>query len=160
NILVARLPLPRGRYDTAAEKQQFYRPLLARLQALPGVMSVTTVSSLPGFGGARAEVDIPSHTHTERWDAILSLCSEGYFQTAGSRLLRGRLLNETDVNGARKVIVVSQEFVKRYLGETDPIGQLVKFKRFVPPPDDPAFEIVGVVADTKNVGPLQPTTPE
>lgn len=173
NILVARLPLPRGQYGTAPEKQRYFSQLLTRLQVLPGVVSATTVNTLPAFGGPRLEVDVPGQTHTERWEALMSLCSEGYFQTLGSRLLRGRLLTEADINGARKVVVVNQEFVKRYLGQTDPIGQLAKFKRLIPapapaagaprpvaPPEEPPLEIIGVVTDTKNRGPQQATSPE
>jgi putative ABC transport system permease protein len=36
HILVARLPLPKGQYETAQKKQNFFQPLLARLAALPG----------------------------------------------------------------------------------------------------------------------------
>ena len=39
NILVARLPLPREQYTTAAAKQQFFEALLPRLHALPGVVA-------------------------------------------------------------------------------------------------------------------------
>src|SRR5262249_45012776 len=38
NILVARLPMPRGRYVTAADKQKFFGQLLPRLKTLPGVV--------------------------------------------------------------------------------------------------------------------------
>src|SRR5213075_2249755 len=38
NILVARLPFPRGQYKTAPDKQRFYRQLLLRLHGIPGVV--------------------------------------------------------------------------------------------------------------------------
>jgi len=44
------------------------------------------------------------------------LCSEGYFPTIGLRLVRGRLLREEDMNGARKMAVVNQTLVKKYFG--------------------------------------------
>ena len=53
NILVARLPLPRGQYKTAAAKQHFFRQLLQRLHALPGVVAATETSTLPPYGGIR-----------------------------------------------------------------------------------------------------------
>lgn len=174
HLLVSRIPLPRGQYQTAAEKQLYFTQLVARMSALPGVTAAATVTSWPAFGGPRAEVDVPGQTHTERWDALMSLCSEGYFPTVGSRLIRGRLITEAEVSDARKVAVVNQEFVKRYLGKNDPVGQIVKFKRLIPPPtptappavsssnppDDPAFEVIGVIADTKNRGPQEATIPE
>ncbi|HUR57447.1 MAG TPA: ADOP family duplicated permease, partial [Opitutaceae bacterium] len=164
NVLVARLPLPRGQYQDGAKKVQFFRQLLPRLQALPGVTAVTTVSSLPPFGGGRSEIDIPGKERTaERWESMFDLCSEGYFQTLGLRLLRGRLLSEQDVNDARKVIVVNQAFVNRYFGREDPIGRQINFKRLEALPEGkvehPVFEIIGVVSDAKNRGIEEPVFP-
>jgi putative ABC transport system permease protein len=164
NILVARLPLPRGQYKTAPEKQRFFRQVIQRVQALPGVVVATETSTLPPYGGIRSEIDITGKTHSEKWDAIFQLCSEGYFQTLGLRTLRGRLLSEVEVNDARKVAVINQTMVNKFFGKDDPIGQRVKLKFLetfaearVP---DPVFEIVGVVADAKNQGIQEPTFPE
>src|SRR5437660_8646469 len=49
NLLFTRLPLPKGQYKTAAAKQRFFRQLLPRLQALPGVVATTETTSLPPF---------------------------------------------------------------------------------------------------------------
>ena len=51
HVLVARLPLPQDRYKTAEQLAGFYRPLLARLRALPGAGDATETSTLPPFGG-------------------------------------------------------------------------------------------------------------
>ena len=89
NILVARLPLPRAQYKTAAAKQQFFEALLPRLHALPGVVAATETSTLPPYGGIGTDIDIPGKTHTERWEAIYQLCSDGYFRTLGLKILAG-----------------------------------------------------------------------
>src|SRR5258707_7182749 len=68
NILVARIPLPRGQYATAAAKQQFFRSLLERVSGLPGVVSATEASTLPPYGGIRTELEISGKTHTEKWE--------------------------------------------------------------------------------------------
>ena len=67
NILVARLPLPREQYKTAASKQQFFEALLQRLHALPGVIAAAEKSTLPPYGGINTDIDIPGKTHSERW---------------------------------------------------------------------------------------------
>ena len=125
NILVARLPLPRGQYDTAAAKQQFFQKLLPRLKALPGVVDATETSTLPPYGGIGSEIEIPGKTLTERWDAIFQLCSEGSANPLGLRLLRGRFLSEVEVNAARRVAVVNQTFVNKHFGggSNRPAGQ-------------------------------------
>jgi predicted permease len=87
---------------------------------------------------------------------MFDLCSEGYFTTLRMKLLRGRLLSGDDVAQARRVAVVNRAFVDKYLGTADPLGRSVRFKLLetVKPGaiENAVFEIVGVVADTKNRG--------
>ena len=165
NVLSARLPLPREQYKTAAAKQQFFQALLPRLHALPGVVAATETSTLPPYGGIGTEIDITGKTHSERWDAIFQLCSEGYIPTLGLKVLRGRGLSATEVSTARKVAVVNQTFVDKYLGVDDPIGRQVRIKQLEKLPDgnaveNPVFEIVGVFSDARNQGIVDPTRPE
>jgi putative ABC transport system permease protein len=164
NILVARLPLPKEQYKTAAAKQHFFRELLQRLSALPGVVAATETSTLPPYGGIPSEVDVPGKTHADKWNAIFQLCSEGYFPTVGIRMLRGRPLSDADVNDARKVAVVNQTLVKKYFGQEDPIGRQIKLSMLEtvpdPPVKNPVFEIIGVVTDVKNQGIQEPPNPE
>jgi putative ABC transport system permease protein len=164
NVLSARLPLPRGQYNTAEAKHRFFRQLLQRVEALPGVVAASETSTLPPYGGIGTEIDIPGKTHTERWEAIFQLCSEGYFPTLGLQLQRGRLLTDVEVNDARKVAVVNQTLVTKYFPQEDPIGQRIKLNMLENFPEspvpDPVFEIVGVVADAKNSGIRDPVRPE
>ena len=128
NILVARVPFPGEHYKTAEAKQDFFRRLLPRLRALPGVAAVSEATSFPPFGGIRSEVDIPGKTHTENWNSILQLVSEDYFRVLELKLLRGRLLTITDVDGARKMAVINQTLARKYFGTDDPIGRQIRFK--------------------------------
>lgn len=164
NILVARLPLPREQYKTAAAKQHFFREVLRRLSVLPGVVAATETSTLPPYGGIPSDVEVPGKTHSEKWKAIFQLCSEGYFPTVGIRMLRGRPLSEADVNDARKVAVVNQTLVRKYFGKEDPIGRQIKLSMLEtvpqPPVKNPMFEIIGVVTDVKNQGIQEPPNPE
>lgn len=164
NILVVRLPLPNGPYRSAAAKHQFFRTLLPRLSALPGVVSVTETTGLPPYGGITSEVQIPGSTHNERWTSLVQLVSEGYFQTLGLRLIRGRLLSDSEVNDGRKVAVVNQTLVSRYFGAGNPLGQSVRFTLLENLPEqpvaNPVFEIVGVISDAKNRGIQESPMPE
>ena len=164
NILAARIPLPKGQYQTASEKQQLFSQLLARVHALPGVVAAAAVSSLPPYGGIRTDIDILGQAQTEKRQSLYQLVSEGYLSTLGMRVQRGRWLTDTDVSGARKVAVVNQLFVEKFLAGEDPIGRQVKLKNLATIPDakvdDPTFEIVGVVADLKNQGLQDPAIPE
>jgi putative ABC transport system permease protein len=165
NILVARLPLPRGQYDTAEAKERFFEALLPRLHALPGVVAATETSTLPPYGGIRSEVDILGKPQAEKRFALFQLVSEGYFPTLGLRLIRGRMLSRDEVSGGRRVAVVNQTLLNKFFGGEDPIGQRIKFNMLqtLPGPgrvEDPTFEIVGVISDAKNQGIQDPPMPE
>ena len=163
HVLVARLPLPQERYKTAKEVTGFFRPLLARLNALPGVVEATVTSTLPPYRGIPSEIEIPGKTHPEKWDAIFQLSSEGYFRVLKMQLLEGRPFTEAEVNNMRKVAVVNQTFAHRYLAGEDPIGRqvrIVDLENFPDPVHEPSFEVVGVVSDAMNDGVHRPIRPE
>jgi putative ABC transport system permease protein len=163
HILVARLPLPVDRYKTAEQVTGFYRPLLLRLKALPGILEAAETSALPPYGGIHSDIEISGITHSEKWSALFQLCSEGYFGVTKIQFLDGRSFTEAEVNGARKLAVVNQTFVKKYLANENPIGRQVRIGQLAEFEDavkEPVFEIIGLVADAKNKGLQDPPDPE
>jgi putative ABC transport system permease protein len=163
HIFVARISLPEGRYKTATQLTGFYRPLLTRLKHLPGVLEATETSTLPPYGGIPSDIEIPGKSHSEKWDTLFQLCSEGYFPVLRLQFFQGRPFTEAEVNDARKLVVVNQTFVKKYFAGDNPMGQHVRLKQletFPDPVQEPVFEIVGVVADAKNQGLEDPVRPE
>jgi putative ABC transport system permease protein len=163
HVLVARLPLPVDRYKTAAQVTGFYRPLLQRLKALPGVVEATETSTLPPYGGIPSDIEIPGKTHADKWNAMFQLCSEGYFPVLKIQFVDGRPFTEAEVNGAQKLAVVNQTFVRKYLGNDNPIGKQIRIaqlEQFEDPVREPVFQIIGVVAVVKNRGLQEPIEPE
>src|SRR5262245_45917012 len=164
NILFARLPFPRGQYATAAEKQRFYEQLLPRLRALPGVAAAAETTSLPPYGGIDSAIDIVGETRAQNWRATLQPWSEDSFSTLQLRTILGRTLSETEVHGARKVAVVNQTFVNKFLGNEYPIGRMIKINMLESMPDspvkDPVFEVIGVISDARNQGIQDAPAPE
>jgi len=98
---------------------------------------------------------IPGKPHANPWETQLEMCSDGYFQTLGLPLLRGRLFSEEDVSAARDVVVVNEAFSRQYFRNEDPLGRKVRLDIFDKPyfaavaPHDAYFEIVGIVRDFK-----------
>jgi putative ABC transport system permease protein len=163
HVLVARLPLPLDRYKTADQVTGFYRPLLQRLKALPGVVEATETSTLPPYGGIPSDIEIPGKTHAEKWNAMFQLVSEGYFPVLKIQFVDGRGFTEAEVNGGRKLAVVNQTFVKKYLGNENALGRQVRIAQLAEFDDavkEPVFEIIGLVADAKNRGLQDPPEPE
>jgi putative ABC transport system permease protein len=163
NILVARIAFPNGQYKTAASKQAFFRQILPRIAALPGVTNVTESMTLPVEGGANTEITVPGETHSDTWTSNAELVSEDYFATIGQPLVRGRLLTAADVDSARKVALVNKRFVHDFFHDQDPIGHTVKFNvldRIPDAPHDAYFEIIGIVGDVRNGGMESDIKPE
>ena len=163
HILVARLPLPKDRYKTSDQITNFYKPLLQRIKALPGVVDATETSTLPPYGGIPSDLDVAGKTHADKWEGLFQLCSESYFPTLRIQFVDGRAFTESEVNGKRKLAIVNQLFARRYMGNDNPIGQRVHImglETFPDPVPEAWFEIVGVVEDVKNNGLQDPIRPE
>jgi len=163
-ILYARVTPPGEDHLEAAEKNQaFFEQVLQRTKALPGVISATESLGLPPLGGTGSDITVLGKPPAPHWESMMELCGESYFQILGIRLLRGRLISETDIGSARHVAVVNEAFATTYFGSEDSLGQKIKFNVFDQlkgTPHDAYFEVVGVVADFRNRGLLEPSTPE
>jgi putative ABC transport system permease protein len=151
--------LPEERYKTVEQVSAFYRPLLERLKALPGVVDTATSTSLPPFNFTESKIEIAGKSHREDWQSLFQNVSEEYFRTLGIDFKQGRGFNQGEVNGARRLVVVNQTFVRKYLGNENPIGQHVRLTN-LQGVADPSFEIIGVVADVANRGLQAPIEPE
>jgi predicted permease len=90
-----------------------------------------------------------------KMNASYSFVSPRFFEAVGTRVLQGRTFTDEDTTTSRHVAVVNQTFVKKFLDGKQPIGVL-----FGPDPRiSTAYEIVGVVDDSKYGDPSQPTRP-
>jgi putative ABC transport system permease protein len=163
-ILYARVtPAGEGHLEAAEKNQVFFEQVLQRTKALPGVISATESLGLPPLGGSGSDITVLGKPPAPHWESMMELCGEPYFQILGIRLLRGRLISETDVGSALHVAVVNEAFATTYFGSEDPLGQKIKFNVFDQlkgTPHDAYFEVVGVVADFRNRGLPEPPTPE
>jgi putative ABC transport system permease protein len=149
------LLLPPDRYQTAEQVSAFFRPVLARVKAIPGVMDAAESSAVPPESGQDTKIEISGKSPAEPWHAQVQTVSEAYFRVLRIPLERGRALTEAEINDARRVAVVNRKFVSTYLSGEDPIGRQVKLLGFGSAADslrEPSFEIVGVVGDVANQG--------
>jgi putative ABC transport system permease protein len=159
HVLSMAIPLPDQRYAKAEQKARFFRDLMARIEALPGVVSAAEISNLPVYGGIPSALEIGGKAPENGRDALFHLISERYFETLRVRLLQGRNLTAAEVVAARNVAVISETFARENFGSENPLGRQLKFTFLEQTPNpvkDPWFQIVGVVADVKNQGLQQP----
>jgi predicted permease len=156
NFLEGAVTLPEERYKTAEQRKQFCLELLRRVRALPGVISAT-VNSIGSAGeGALLPMEIAGKPSAGRRSASLAFSDDHFFETMGIQLLQGRTISEEDMVHARKVAVINRALATKYFGGENPLGRQIKLLPAMnigdwpPPALQVWFEVVGVVADTRN----------
>ena len=153
HVFKTTLLLPPDRYKTAEQVSAFVRPVLARVNAIPGVTDAAESSSVPPNNSLDSKVEISGKPPEKQWRAQVQSVSETYFRALRIPFEMGRGFTEAEISGARKVAVVNRKFVSTYLSGEDPIGRRVKLVELESDADSlPSFEIVGVVDDVSNQG--------
>ena len=143
----------RGESDLAAAKREvFYRQLLDKITALPGVTSAGAINHLPLAGDLWDRwlhiEGRPVVKPDDGFGAIYRVCRPGYFPTMGISLERGRDFTEQDKSDTPGVMVINEQLARRAVaGVEDPVGRRVTL-------DDAGvnakwFTIVGVVKNVK-----------
>lgn len=112
--------------------------------------------ALHGAGSGRAapvdcvrQLEVAGHAEPGAAQALFRQVTAGYFPALRVKFRQGRPLSEADVTDARRVAVVNEAFVRKYLLDDQPIGQRVRLASLEPAADpgrDPGFEIVGSAA--------------
>jgi predicted permease len=158
-VVAADISLPDA-YDAPSKRAEFFRQLMTRVEALPGVSSVAVSQSVPLSGeeqGAQFMIAGRQPQHGgEKHGAIYHRVSSQYLDVMGIRLLKGRGLTERDTAGAPGVAMINEAAARKYFPGEEPIGKQIILDRTPPR----AFEIVGVVADLRYVTPALEPFPE
>ncbi len=150
-VLTASVTLPQARYANPEQRVEFFRALMERVNAVPGVQAAGVTSSLP-FGGVNSGQVLlaegaPPPRPGEMPILYYRYVTPGYFRAMRVPLLRGRLLEDSD-NGRVPVAVINETLAKRFWPDKDPIG-----KRFGNGRD--WITVVGVVSDVKHMSLLK-----
>ena len=162
-LLTVSLSLPQTVYDSENKRSQFFDRLLGNLRALPGVTQAAVGIGAP-FSGDNWDTSFhvtgtPPEAPGTQPETTLQLVSPGYFQAMGIPLRRGRDFDSRDAFGQPGVIVIDEEFAKRYFAGQDPIGQHIDDNSVDPGPNAPPLTIIGVAGhvrhDTPDEGSLQ-----
>ncbi len=130
-VLTFRVSLPRSKYPKPAQTNAFYKDLLQRLNALPGVQTAGTINHSPLQGhGMIAFMGIEGNAPLDRKkDPAIGIGAvDGeYFKTLRIPLVGGRQYDARDGADGPKVAIVNQVFAKRFLPGGDAVGKRVTF---------------------------------
>jgi predicted permease len=101
-------------------------------------------------------IHIEGHSPDEQIGSSFDRIGPHYFETIGTRMLRGRSIGEEDTPTSRQVAVVNEAFVRKFFRKEDPMGKHFGFGDARNAGD---FEIVGIVQDAKYQDVREPAYP-
>ena len=159
NVLSMQIWLPESHHPGTAQTREFFRQVIERMRALPGVESAGAINFLPLTSWTDfANFDIagrPSPPPRQEFVAHYCIIDSRYFQTMQVPLIRGRYFTGTDNQGGQGVAIVNQALARQYWASQDVIGQRVRIHLqesksvpWRPGASDAWLTIVGIVADT------------
>ena len=142
------------RSDGAPQSVEPYHPFFelasARLAGMPTVERVAVVYTPPFEGwGWSALWRLPGETRYRNVRTYLNVIGPEYFETAGTRLLRGRTIQPSDALGGELVAVVNDALARHVADDGNAVGRCVEiwspgFDRV------PCVHIVGVVESQRD----------
>jgi len=160
HVLTLSVTTSSARYPNQTAARAFLEPVLAAIDAIPGVEAAGAINLIPyvnwGWNSNIRYEGRPGNEPT-RWPLVEQRAvTPGFFAVTKQRLMSGRLLGpgDDDRPTAQQVVVVNEALAKRDFNGADPVG-----RRFYT--GDTSFAtIVGVVSDIRNVGPISDPQPE
>lgn len=158
--LTMQVSLATARYEEG-EQIPFYEELVERIGALPGVTAVGGINILPlteNYDSSGFQIDdrpLPplGQGPSEQVRSVMP----GYFDAMGIPLIRGRLFDRRDFEGAPRVVVISQSMAGKFWPGEDALGKRITYNRGLPEDDQQdvggpgSREVIGIVGDVKHL---------
>jgi putative ABC transport system permease protein len=166
--LMVSVQLSPKQYTTIEQRNIFSQNLLEQVKNLPGVQAVTIGNGGMPFGGPRSSFSIEGLPPSPSQQLTIGLISADYPQTLGIPLRRGRALTDQDVTRGDRFALINETAAKLWPAGQDPIGKHVTVEVLaktgarqvlVPAGGTGDVTIVGILADTRNAGLRDATTP-
>jgi putative ABC transport system permease protein len=153
-VLTLRTSLRGEEFATPASRLGHFEELKRRLEAIPGIASVSATSFEPPFpaagvfGGVRISIPGVADDAASATSAVPSIVMPDFFSTLGVPVIKGRGVTADDGPDSRRIAVISQAMADKYFPGVDPIGRAFSFHG----PKAAPMEIVGVVGDVMSAG--------
>jgi predicted permease len=156
------------KYATYDQRVNLMREVLARVKTLPGVTAAAIGNGGFPFGGWRSTFAIDGKPADDSQFLFGSMVSDGYAKTLGVAVRAGREITEQEIAHGDHVGMINETLARMWPAGENPIGRRLRVDALgkaipasPPPPGtlDPYITVVGVLADTRNAGLREPTTP-
>jgi len=156
-MLTLQFALPAQRYKSPAQIAGFYRDLLDRARAVPGVAAAGLVTVAPLRGHWMDNTFVidgrPPLPAGQFLDAVVRAADPDYFKAAGIRLKRGRVFTSAEWLKAADKAVITESMAAAFFPNEEPLGKRIHIS------DRDIYEIVGIVGDARQnlASPAEPT---
>ena len=159
HVLITEIPFSGHQYPEQVQRTVLQN-LLERVSTLPGVLSAALADALPPQSYAlsmtlRVEGEPKGPRNDPSLDVAVRAVTPTYFAVLGIPLKSGRWFDNHDTSKNPDVALVNEALVRRFFGSRNPVGQ-----RISGVVNDEWRTIIGVVADVKNQGLVEPVQPE
>jgi len=160
-VLTMRTVLPRSKYKEHPQRHAFYKQVLDRVEHLPGVTSAGYTTSVPlsWKGGTSGFVPegIASPIAGMAYDANHREVSANYLQAMNIPLRQGRYFDERDNETSMRVAIINETMARQYWPGENALGRRFNIGD---PNDGEWMQIVGIVADVRQMGLDEPVKAE
>lgn len=152
-VLTMQLRLTGPRYSEPGPRREFYRQLVERLEARPGVIAASAVLIRPLEGAVGWEASYGSEAQSadearQNPPANLEVIMPDYFRTFGIPLMAGRPFSSDDKLEAERVVILSESMARELFGSAvDAVGKRLKLDPSSA--QEPWRSVVGVAADVR-----------
>ena len=151
-VMLVSLPLPQSTYPDGTRQTAFYQRVLEGIQQRGEIQSAAILFPNP-IAGANAGGSVtidgrPIPPRKDRPFTAIASVSDDYFRTLGIAMIQGRTFSPQDKDKAPAVAIVNATFARKHLAGLHAIGARVRFGES----DEDWISIVGVVADSRNLG--------
>jgi len=147
NVLLVSVDVRRG-YDRE-KGRAYFRNVLERIRALPGVTAASLAGPLPLDAYGTADVVIAEgyvpRDQNERIEVKYSVVGHDYFRAMSTAIVAGRPFADTDTATTRRVVVVNETLARRFWPNETPIGKRIRLGD----PTSSEIEVIGVARDGK-----------
>jgi putative ABC transport system permease protein len=161
-VMVFNLDLPDAQYGKPEQSILFFRELLERVRAVPGVQSASAVLPLPmGDDIIRTSFEIEGRPvpKSEEPRVHFRIVAQDYIKTMRIPLISGRDFTPRDQRTAAQVVLINEALARRYFPNENPIGKHIK-PGVADVGEEKMREIVGVVGDVHHRNLWQATDAE
>jgi putative ABC transport system permease protein len=154
HVLTFETTLPEKKYAAPTPLSLFYREVLQRLEAIPGVESAANVTCLPTQLGPDLPYTIAGRTgpgsDQNPGESQYRIIGPDYFRAMHIPLLKGRYFTQGDEEKSQPVVIINETMAREFWPHQDPLGQQINIAKPMGPEwAEPPRVIVGVVGDVK-----------